>query len=175
MATNSSQVLTVVASYWGQLEYRIRLSMPWIVMGHGSAQPDHSILLDYMTTSSLGSLIESIKAAHVPVAIAISGSFMLRGLIIASTGLLSLQTQMMSRKANLTTFDRFTFGSESQAAAHDVVYDPDPANTLWAIYHFNSSFPTWTSEDYAIQSFGASDPCTSPFLPNRSHHICLHV
>lgn len=80
LPTKLVSVLTIVAAYWGQLEYRTLQLMPWIVMKRGPAGPKDSIILNYTSPNTISSLVKSAKAGHTPVTLTILGSLLLRGL-----------------------------------------------------------------------------------------------
>lgn len=153
-------MLTIVAAFWGQLEYRTLQLMPWIVMKRGPAGAKHSILLNYTSSNTISSLVKSAKAGHTPVTVTILGTLLLRGLVIASTGLLSLQPQTMDDRTRLHTLNKFTFDTHDSEA----IYNANLDNTLWAIKNYNASYPTWTSDEYAVQQFASSESCAAQFV-----------
>ncbi|GME31222.1 uncharacterized protein LTHEOB_12502 [Neofusicoccum parvum] len=148
-------VLTVLAALWGRVEYRSKQIMPWSLMARGRTSMEHGLLLNYMTSTTLGSLYRSVKRRHFLVSIGICGSLILRLLIIFSTGLLSLEYRPM-------VYDKEFFALDTLDLAKEVEYiewltdEFRPLSNginFWAILNYNLSHPHGTTSEYAVQSF----------------------
>lgn len=103
--------------------------------------------MDYVTPSKPEALITSLRLSHWPVAIAITNSFLITLLTVASTGLLVLEKTSFVRdscRLNVTddfvsSFDPATIGSASILA------------TI-AIQNESIPFPPGTSREAAFQT-----------------------
>jgi hypothetical protein len=140
---------TVVAAVWGQLEYRVKQSMPWIELRRGPLPADRTINLNYLSRMSVLSLWTSAKNRHSQVSLVILGSWLLKVLIIASTGLLSQEPQIITTRPDFTILGKFDLNS-TRLGAQD-----HPEITLWAIKQQNVSFPPGTNGEVVAESFVA--------------------
>lgn len=94
MSTDET-VLSILAAFWDQVEYRTKQMMPWAILHKGPFPAADTLLLDYIEPPRLISLFASIRNAHHPVSLAITGSLLLQFLTVVSTGLLILQDERM--------------------------------------------------------------------------------
>ncbi|KAB2569610.1 hypothetical protein BFW01_g12268 [Lasiodiplodia theobromae] len=150
-------VLTMAAALWGQVEHSAKQMMPWSLMSRGETVAKHGLLLNYLTSSMPGSLIRSLRRRHFAVSIGISGSLVLRLLIIFSTGLLSLEYRSVTSSRDFVFQDDFDL-SKDYAALEDDGFRP-LSNTVnfWATLNYNLSYPHGATSQYALQSFAPSD------------------
>ncbi|GME51181.1 uncharacterized protein LTHEOB_12502 [Neofusicoccum parvum] len=148
-------VLTVFAALWGQVEYRSKQIMPWSLMARGPTSMEHGLLLNYMTSTTLGSLYRSVRRRHFLVSIGISGSLILRLLIIFSTGLLSLEYRPMVYDKEFLTLDTLDLAKEVEYIEWltDEFRPLSNGINFWAILNYNLSHPHGTTSEYAVQSF----------------------
>lgn len=83
-------VLVVVISLWRQVDYHCKMMQPWQELRQGLADADRSLLLDYLSPLHITSFIGAIRCRHTPVAASIAGFAILKLVVLASTGLLTL-------------------------------------------------------------------------------------
>lgn len=147
----------MAAALWGQVEHSAKQMMPWSLMSRGETVAKHGLLLNYLTSSMPGSLIRSLRRRHFAVSIGISGSLVLRLLIIFSTGLLSLEYRSVTSSRDFVFQDDFDL-SKDYAALEDDGFRP-LSNTVnfWATLNYNLSYPHGATSQYALQSFAPSD------------------
>ncbi|KAJ5110266.1 hypothetical protein N7532_002911 [Penicillium argentinense] len=100
-------VLTVLASCWTQVEYRVIQLMPWVLMFRGPTAASESIFLDYLSSWNVESLFKSIKRKHYLVSLGVGGSLLLNAAIVFSTGLFELRPVSISQQASLTATHMF--------------------------------------------------------------------
>ncbi|EOD51312.1 hypothetical protein UCRNP2_1955 [Neofusicoccum parvum UCRNP2] len=148
-------VLTVLAALWGRVEYRSKQIIPWSLMARGPTSMEHGLLLNYMTSTTLWSLYRSVKRRHFLVSIGISGSLILRLLIIFSTGLLSLEYRPMVYDKEFLTLDTLDLAKEVEYIEWltDEFRPLSNGINFWAILNYNLSHPHGTTSEYAVQSF----------------------
>ncbi|KUJ19489.1 uncharacterized protein LY89DRAFT_773942 [Mollisia scopiformis] len=141
-------VLTIFTAFWGQVEYWTKHVMPFQVLATSSSPAEDNILLDYLSPMTFIALYKAIRASHYPVAVSITGSLLLRALIIFSTGLLNLEQQIIMTQTQLTVLDRFNFTTNNSNTTSTV----DLTSEIWAIKAYNLSFPFGTTDTYTSQS-----------------------
>ena len=106
-----------------------------------------TLFIDYITPGKPEALLASLRKSHWPVAIAITNSFLITLLTVASTGLLMLQnTPFVHHDCRLnvtddfvTTFDPATIGSA-------------PVLATLAIENGTIPFPRGTTRNAAFQN-----------------------
>jgi hypothetical protein len=92
-------VFFLVAAIWHSVKYRTQQLMPWRSMAEGPTPASHGLLLDYISCWNIISFFTSVRAGHLGVSLAILGSFLLKVVIIASTGLLSIQSLVVTHNS----------------------------------------------------------------------------
>jgi hypothetical protein len=140
-------VLVVVAALWNQVEYRTKHAMPWVLLQKGATPASKALLMDYITPGKPEALLASLRKSHWPVAIAITNSFLITLLTVASTGLLVLQDTPFTQhncRLNVTDdllsdFDPLAIGSA-------------PILATLAIQNGTIPFPPGTSRNMAFQT-----------------------
>ena len=91
-------VLTVVASLWGQVDFRTKQLMPWRNLLHGPSPARNTLLLDYISPWVGSVLWTSLRRRNFPVFLSAAGSLLLKLLIVLSTGLFTLQSLTLARE-----------------------------------------------------------------------------
>lgn len=94
----SNIVLTILAAFWGQVEFRAKQLMPWRNMANGPRPAETSLLLDYISPWNVVALFKSVKNRHHMVFVAILDSPLINLLIVVSTALLSLREAIIENK-----------------------------------------------------------------------------
>ncbi|KAH8896933.1 hypothetical protein GQ53DRAFT_819183 [Thozetella sp. PMI_491] len=140
---------TIVAAVWGQLEYRVKQSMPWMELRRGPLPADRTIDLNYLSPSSVISLWTSVKNHHFQVSLVILSSWLLKVLVVISTGLLSQEPQIIKTQSDFSILGKFDLNSTGLGG------QDHPEITLWAIKQQNVSFPPGTNEEVVAESFVA--------------------
>lgn len=154
------QVLTIVAAFWGQVEYRVKQLQPWMNMARGPASGEDSVLLDYISPWNVTALLTSLRKRHHMVTLAILGSLLIKVLIIFSTSLFALR-ESTSQKSNVQMIatDRFDTSEVIylQTGQTGKVVDDRPYMTTIGMNLFGSRLPPGTTDQYAFQSFDVLD------------------
>lgn len=155
-------MLVIVAALWNQVEHKVKIAMPWVILQQGTTPASKTLFMDYVTPGRPEALWTSLRKLHWPVAIAITNSLLITLLTVASTGLLSLQsTPFVRRDCRLnvtddfvTTFDPATLGSP-------------PVLATLAIQNGTIPFPPGTSRYGAFQHIVPPSSLQSK-IPNLS-------
>lgn len=129
-------------------------------MNGEQGQSGKGLLLDYLSPISFIALFQSVKRRHFLVTLGISGTLVLRVLIIVSTGLLSLRSQQLAGSTNITTLDRFNLSQAQNERATNA------GVTLWTISQQNASYPAGTTPKVSVQSF---------IGPGDSESFSMHI
>lgn len=150
-------VLSIVAAFWGQVDYRVRQLMPWKAMTKGPLPADKALLTDHVSTWGVSVFMSGIRARHFAISFVSAGSFLIKLAIIFSTALLSLETQrFFDDGAVMQLEDTFTgFGSGNTSYIQPVI------NAI-GVSQYGLSYPPGTSETTAVQSFHATKTITDP-------------
>jgi hypothetical protein len=101
----------IQAAVWAQMEYRIKSLTPWRVLARGPSTASDTLFLDYLSPWNIITLVSSLASRHYAVSLAVLGSFLLKLLIIAATGLLTPESSAVGRPTSvelLTGFGRGT-------------------------------------------------------------------
>ncbi|KAL5360844.1 hypothetical protein BJX96DRAFT_184846 [Aspergillus floccosus] len=100
-------VFMILTAGWTQVEYRAAQLMPWVLMLRGRTPASESIFLDYLSNWNVVSLYRSLRQGHYLVALCVTGSLLLNGLTVFSTGLFELDTIRVTQAADLTVTHKF--------------------------------------------------------------------
>lgn len=82
-------LLTIILSFWRQVDYFHRASKPWQVLMDHQSPASHSVLLDYISPFIGSSFVKAVKLKHAKVAASILAVIILKAIILASTALFS--------------------------------------------------------------------------------------
>ncbi|EON69758.1 hypothetical protein W97_09021 [Coniosporium apollinis CBS 100218] len=131
--------------------------MPWALMAREQQTAENSLMLDYVSPWILSSLYQSIRASHFPVAVAVTGTVLIKIMTILSTGLLTLAVAPIHNNGTaLIALDKFRnnpFNISSVVSA--------PVAAVWAASVYNTTLPFGTTRDFAFQSFKTTNPSNS--------------
>lgn len=148
-------VLTMIAALWGQLEQRAKQIMPWCLMSRGEAPAQNSLMLNYVTSSTLGSLFRSLRKKHLLVSIGICGSLILRLIIVFASGLLRLEYRSVVLERTLIVEDIFDLMKNTES--WDTIFPVTNGLKYWAILRYGLPYPHGTTSELAVQSFITGD------------------
>ncbi|KAJ5596990.1 hypothetical protein N7450_003448 [Penicillium hetheringtonii] len=56
--------LTIVAAFWGQVEYRTKQLMPWKIISVKPAPSEDTLWMDYISSWNVVALVDSLRADH---------------------------------------------------------------------------------------------------------------
>lgn len=144
----------MIAALWGQLEQCAKQIMPWSIMSHGKTTTAHGLMVNYSTSSLPGSLFRSLKRRHFLVSVGISGSLVLRLMIIFSSGLLRLEYRSVASMKDLNFQDTIDL---TKNVSHSYWDNVRTALDYWSISKYGLSYPSGVTPQFAVQSFIASD------------------
>lgn len=146
-------VLTMMATLWGQLELRARQIMPWCLMSRGETTTQNGLMLNYVTSSTLGSLIRSLKRKHFLVSTGIGGSFVLRLMIVFASGLLRLEYRSLVVERPISVEDIIDLTLEYHEAQETVT----TIFNYYAALKYGVPLPHGTTSQFAVQTFVDGD------------------
>jgi len=113
-----------------------------------------SLLINYVSPWSIVSLFRSLAARHFPVSIAISGGFILKIAIIASTGLFALEEVHLTTGADFSISDKFNLTLGENIYEWPLI---DAGMSLWAISTGSLGYPEAAVPEYASLSFTSDE------------------
>lgn len=156
----------MIAALWGQLELRARQIMPWCLMSRGKTPAHNSLMLNYVTSSTLGSLIRSFKRKHFLVSAGICGSLVLRLIIVFASGLIQLEYRSLAFERGISVEDIFDL---KKNVTYTYWEDPFPVKTsfnYWASQRYGLPLPHGTTLQFAAQTFLTGDDGNS--IPQKA-------
>ncbi|KAJ5287532.1 hypothetical protein N7478_003218 [Penicillium angulare] len=152
-------ILTLISAFWGRVEFQAKQSVPWQAMLQKPETPEKSILLDYISEMQPFAMIRAIRNRHHIVTSGISGSLLLRLLLIISTSLFSLQEvgvnkgkipiQIQGNVSKLSVSDFSTASNQPFDAINGILFENvsyEDGTTA------NFSFPTFSTSSTSNES-----------------------
>ncbi|KAF2141136.1 uncharacterized protein K452DRAFT_309563 [Aplosporella prunicola CBS 121167] len=144
-------VFTIIAAFWGQVEYRTKQLAPWKIMA-SPQKAQHSILLDFISPLSI---VTFYKAAKTPgcraVALATAVGLLIKLVTVLTTGLFVLQYTAIQVPTEMTTLTNFG-GPNTTLFDHKMV-DRRAAIRVYGIGNYSLPQPSGTYEQYTYQMF----------------------
>jgi len=129
--------------------------MPWMELSRKAQPAGRNLLMNYISPLAVVSLYRSGLAGHFPVTLGALGGFVAKGLVIASTGLLALETKPLTYESEFRMVDRFNFTKPGfNAADYSVTYDA--AVMLWANSQWDAPFRPGVTKEQAVLSFAVN-------------------
>lgn len=147
-------VLAVVMAFWGQIEHRTKQLLPWSILRTRPTAASSTLLLEFVTLSQPEALFKSLKEGRWAVSLATMGSVLLKLLTVASTGLLTLQSERITiENCNLIAKDRFVSNPDAATIA-----ESEAGLTIAALSNGTLSiYPVGTSETAAFSTISLPD------------------
>nr|XP_001396288.2 hypothetical protein ANI_1_620114 [Aspergillus niger CBS 513.88] len=146
-------VFTIVAGFWGQVEYRTKQLMPWKFMIQEPKPATRSLLLDYVSDWNVVILFRALKQSSWAVVLAVLGTLLIKLITVVSTGLFMLQNVYM--KDVPTTL--MTQASFDAAGFNGSKVDGTAAMVVAGAWWLNLPYPLGSTDRYAFQPFTTSD------------------
>ncbi|KIW86029.1 hypothetical protein Z517_01423 [Fonsecaea pedrosoi CBS 271.37] len=95
-------IVVVVVAAWRMVDYHSKLAMPYDALQDGPVKPSESLLVDYISTFQLVSLLEAFKNSHFAVIASVTGFILLKVVTVFATGLLvALPTEVVQKSATV--------------------------------------------------------------------------
>ena len=139
----------MVATLWDHIDYRTRQLMPWAILWKSASPASETLLLDYTTMADHFVLWKSAKARHFPVLISTASTWLIKLLIVVSTGLLVLQVEQRShRDVSIQALDKFDPTAWRLDSNRTV-----PAMFPFGITDLSIAYPPGTSDRLATPEF----------------------
>jgi hypothetical protein len=146
-------VFTIIAAFWTQVDYRTRQMQPWEEMAKGPQPAANSLLLDYISPNPAIAFFYSFKHRHLPVAITLFGSALLKILMVVSTSIFVLESVVVSRSLSMDMKEQFDFSGFNASNVNDI------AGLAYAGTALNEiGYLPGTNAEYAAELFEASKP-----------------
>jgi hypothetical protein len=125
---------------------------PWEELAKKPQPVAKSLLLDYISPNPMVSFFRSLKHLHWPVAAVLLGSFVIKVLIVVSTGLFILNPVTLPREVSLHMTERFEFPASFNATNVD-----DKAGLVYSGVSLGQiEYLPGTDADYATELFNSS-------------------
>ena len=144
----------LLASFWGQVQYRATQLTPWLLMTRGYVPASESILLDYVSPWNALSLYKASKRKHFLVVLAISGTLVIKLLTALSTVLFTVRIVEVSNQMPFTVTNHFNntafFPNSSWPLIH---HDLRPLVNALAVSDYNVSEALGSNLNQVYQIF----------------------
>lgn len=158
----------MIATLWGQLELRAKQIMPWCLMRRGATTTENGLMLNYITSSTVGSLVRSLKKKHFLVSIGIGGSLLLRLMIIFASGLFRLEYRSLAVDRSISVVDIFDLSRQYHQNGGPMT----PIFKYWGALKYGLPLPHGTTSQFAFQTFVTDDDGKSrPHNPQLNAQI----
>ncbi|KAH4044028.1 hypothetical protein HBH69_234610 [Parastagonospora nodorum] len=145
-------VLTIIAAFWTQVEYRTRQMQPWEEMAKGPQSVANSLLLDYISPNPVLAFIRSCKNRHLPVTLTLFASFLLKVLIVISTGVFTRRLVLLPQPLPISPMEQFQFSGHNASKVDDVAGLASVGPLLNEIDYLPG-----TNAEYAVELFRSSN------------------
>lgn len=122
-------IVVLVVAAWRMVDHHAKLAMPFDALQDGPVKASESLLVDYISSFQLISLVQAARNAHLAVITSVTGFVLLKVITVFSTGLLVLLPTAM--RLSDVTINAVPFN----AASFDPTVDLDPSTF--------SSFPVY--------------------------------
>ncbi|PWY77270.1 hypothetical protein BO94DRAFT_498710 [Aspergillus sclerotioniger CBS 115572] len=142
-------VLTIVAGFWGQVEYRTKQLAPWKSMSQEPKPGSQSLLLDYVSDWNVVVMFRALRQSVWVVPLAVLGTLLIKLVTVVSTGLFMLQSVYM--EAVPTTLH--TQASFNAAGYDGAKVDGTAAMVVAGAWWLDLSYPVGSTDKYAFQPF----------------------
>jgi hypothetical protein len=145
-------VFTIVAAFWTQVDYRTRQMQPWAEMAKGPQPAAKSLLLDYISPNSVVAFYRSVKHRHELIAAVLLSSFLIKVLIVISTGLFILNPTLSSQLLPMVKTEELQFSKINSSNVDDIaglVYIGALLNKI--------DYLPGTNAEYAAELFNSSE------------------
>lgn len=143
-------MLTVIATFWTQVDYRSRLMQPWAVLAKQPQVGEDSLLLDYISPNPVSTFVKYVRKRHWPVTAALLGSVLLKLFIVASTGLFMLQSSSPPRHAPFSMVEQLQLSGFNSSNVDDVA-----ALRYAGALVSETSYPPGTNASFAVEMFNS--------------------
>ncbi|KIV94003.1 hypothetical protein PV10_05167 [Exophiala mesophila] len=130
-------IVVFVVAAWRMVDHHAKLAMPFDALQDGPVKASESLLVDYISSFQLVSLVQAARNAHLAVITSVTGFVLLKIITVFSTGLLVLLPTAM--RLSDVTINTLPF----DAASFDPAVDLDPATF--------SSFPVYAYYGTLVQ------------------------
>lgn len=134
--------------------------MPWAVMQNGSSAATKTLMLDYVSQLQLATPWHSWNAGHYPVLVATTSSWLIKLLIVLSTGLFSPQFESLGTpNTPLTYQNKFDAAAWNRTANLTV-----PAMFAFGMTPLNMTYPPGSTAEYAMPIYQIAIDATGKLL-----------
>ena len=131
---------------------------PWAAMSNKWETPEACILANYIDDLDITSLWTSFRRRHWGVFLGLIGGFLCGALVPFASGLLYVDpAHGTTYNTTLVRTSKFDFNGSLSAFNASNPYVNQPLAALAAENRFGSLLPTWTTNDYAFESFNLSN------------------
>ncbi|CAI7647952.1 unnamed protein product [Penicillium manginii] len=160
-------VFTILTACWTQVEYRAVQLIPWILMRRGLTPSSESIFLDYISAWNVISLYKSLKKKHFLVSLCVSGSLLLHGATVFSTGLFELESVPVSHQTSLAVPKKFSDAGFNSSLGSEITY-----SACSAYSQYNLTLPFGLHKTFVYTPFYPASSYTTgnTTIPTDRHY-----
>ncbi|KAG9643529.1 hypothetical protein KCV04_g4624, partial [Aureobasidium melanogenum] len=141
---------SILAIFWGALEYQTKVMMPWKLMADEPQTAKDSLLLDYVSPNPVIVLWKSLRAKHWPVVVTVLGSQLIILVTVISTGIFVLEPTLVQRKETPMAVRKF-----NNSNLNITIVNALPVLAVSGIMSGNISvaYPAYRNQFSAIEPF----------------------
>ena len=142
---------------------------PWAAMSNKWEKPEACILANYIDDLDITSLWTSFRRRHWGVLLGLIGGFLCGALVPFAGGLFYVDpAHGTTYNTTLVRTSKFDFGDSFSAFNWSDPYINQPIAAIAANSLFGSQLPTWTTNEYAFESFNLSNAPSNVSISGNS-------
>ena len=151
-------IVVLLASVWQMMVRDLKKVTPWAAMSSNWKRPEACILVNYIDDLDITSLWTSFRRKHWGVLLGLIGGFLCGALVPFAGGLFYVDpVHINTYNTTLVRTSKFDFNSSLSAFNSSNPYINQPIAAIAAKNRFDSLLPTWTTNEYALESFNLSN------------------
>lgn len=157
----------IIGACWSQVQYRVMLLMPWVLMLCGPTPASKGVLLDYGSDWIVMALFKSLRKKHFLVSLPILGTLLVSGLTVFSTGLFAMKNMPVHSETQMQMTQAFDGSSYNPQAV-----DSRAAATYMAADQYNATLPVGIAEEsYVFPQFQvfSSEAASDVYVENHEY------
>lgn len=146
---------------------------PWEEMAKGPQSVANSLVLDYISPNPVVAFIRSFKNRHLPVALTLFASLLLKVLIVLSTGIFTRRLVLLPQPLSMSSMEQFQLSGHNASLVDDVAGLASIGVSLSEIEHLPG-----TNAECAVEMFRSSSQvrgnlfCFSSWLSDYLRTVC---
>ena len=151
-------IVVLLATIWQMMIRDLKKVTPWAAMSNTWKRPEACILANYIDDLDITSLWTSFRRRHWGVLLGLIGGFLCGALVPFASGLFYVDiAHDNAYNTTLVRTSKFEFNGSLSAFNGSNPYINQPIAAIAAKNQFESLLPTWTTNEYALESFNLSN------------------